>query len=102
LGGLGAAALGNYRDCTVWWTNDGWPIQRDERAIARAIERGETTLCEIVQVQCPDKTKKTVLNSAVPLLNQGQITGAVNIMQDISGQHHVQAELAKSPSKLPK
>lgn len=100
--GLETTALRNYKDCTGWWTNTGRPIQPDEWAIARALERGETTLCEIVQVQCSDKTKKTVLNSAVPLLNQGHITGAVNIMQDISGQHHVQAELAKSPSTLPK
>jgi len=100
--GLGTTALGNYKDCSGWWPNTGRPIQRDEWAIARAIDRGETTLCEIVQVQCSDKTKKIVLNSAVPLLNQGQITGAVNIMQDISSQHHVQTELAKSPSMLPK
>ena len=100
--GLGTAPLGNYKDCMGWSANTGQPIQSDEWAIARAIERGETTLCETIQVQCLDKTKKTVLNSAVPLLNQGQITGAVNIIQDISDRHHVQAELTKSPSMLPK
>jgi hypothetical protein len=41
------------------------------------------------------------LNSAIPLRNQGQITGAVDIMQDISGQYHVQTELGKSRSPLP-
>jgi PAS domain-containing protein len=94
--------FGDYKDYSGWWPNTGRPIQRDEWAITRAIEKCETTLCEIIQVQCLDRTKKTVLNSAIPLRNQGQITGAMDIMQDISGQHHVQAQLVKSPSLFPK
>jgi len=96
--GVGTAALGDYKDFSGWWPNTGRAIQPDEWAIARAIDKGETTLCEIIQVECFDRTKKTVLNSAIPLGNQGQTTGAVDIMQDISGRHHVQAELAKSRS----
>jgi PAS domain S-box-containing protein len=100
--GVGTAALGNYKDYSGWWPNTGRPIQRDEWAITRAIDKGETTLCEIIQVQFLDGTKKTVLNSAIPLRNHGQITGAVDIMQDISGQHHVQVELAKPRSPFSK
>ena len=100
--GVGTAALGDYKDFSGWWPNTGRPIQRDEWAITRAIDKGETTLCEIIQIQCLDRTKKTVLNSAIPLRNQGQITGAVDIMQDISGQMQVQAELGKSRSPFPK
>jgi CheY-like chemotaxis protein len=100
--GVGTAALGDYRDYSGWWPNTGRPIQPDEWAVTRAIDKGETTLCEIIHVQCLDKTKKTVLNSAIPLCNQGQITGAVDIMQDINGRHDVQAELAKSRSPFPK
>ena len=96
--GIGTAALGDYEDYSGWWPNTGRPIQRDEWAITRAIDKGETILCEIIQVQCLDRTKKTVLNSAIPLRKQGQIRGAVDIMQDISGQHHVQSELARSRS----
>jgi PAS domain S-box-containing protein len=96
--GAGTASLGDCKDYSGWWPNTGRPIQRDEWAITRAIDKGETTLCEIIQVQCLDGTKKTVLNSATPLRNQGQITGAVDIMQDITGQHYVEAELGKSRS----
>ena len=100
--GVGTAALRDYKDYSGWWPNTGQPIQRDEWAIARAIDKGETTVCEIIQVQGLHRTKKTVLNSAIPLRNQGQITGAVDIMQDISGQRHVEAELGKSRSPFPK
>ena len=94
--GVGASALGNYKDFGGWWPNTGQSIQHDEWAITRAIDNGETTLCEIIHVQCLDGTKKIVLNSAIPLRDQGQVTGAVDIMQNISDQPHVQAELAKS------
>lgn len=100
--GLGTAALGDYKDYSGWWPNTGRPIGRDEWAITRAIDKGETTLCDILKIQCFDKSKKTVLNSAIPLRNQGQITGAVDIMQDISAQHHVQAELGQPRSPFPK
>jgi PAS domain S-box-containing protein len=99
--GIRTAALGDYKDYVGCWPDTGRPIQPNEWAITRAVDKGEKTLCEIVQIQCSDLTKKTVLNSAIPLRNQGQITGAVDIMQDISSQHHVQTELSKSRSLLP-
>jgi CheY-like chemotaxis protein len=95
--GAGTAGLANCKDHTGWWPNTGRAIRRDEWPITRPIDKGETTLCEIIQVQSLDRTKKTVLNSATPLRNQGQISGAVDIMQDIS---HVQTELDKTRSTL--
>jgi PAS domain S-box-containing protein len=100
--GAGGAALGDYKDHIGWWPDTGRLIQPDEWAIARAIDKGESTVCEIIEIQCMDGTRKTVLNSAVPLRNQGEITGAVDITQDISGQRRVQAELAKSRPPFPK
>jgi PAS domain S-box-containing protein len=95
--GGGTPAAEDYKDYTRRWPNTGRPIRREDWAITGAIEKGETTLCEIVQVQCLDGTNKTVLNSAIPLRNQGQITGGVDIMQDITSQLQVQAELVKDP-----
>ncbi len=95
--GGGTPAPEDLKECCFWWPNTGRPIRREEWAITRAIEKGETTLCEIIQVQCLDGTKKTVLNSAMPLRNQSEIRGAVDVLQDITSRHHVQAELTKGP-----
>ena len=95
--GGGTPAPADYKDYSGRWPNTDRPIRREEWAIRRAIEKDETTLCEIIQVQCLDGTHKTVLNSAIPLRKKGQITGGVDIMQDITGQTHIQAELAKGP-----
>jgi len=91
----------DYKDYNGCWPNTGQPIRPEEWAIRRAIEKGQSTLCEIVEFQCLDGINKTVLNSAVPLRSQGEITGAVDVMQDITG-HHIQSESAKLSALLPK
>jgi CheY-like chemotaxis protein len=94
-------APGNYKAYNGCCTNTGQPIRPVEWAIRCAIEKGQSTLCEIVEFQCLDEIKKTVLNSAVPLCSQDEITGAVDVMQDITGLH-IQSELAKLSALLPK
>lgn len=58
-----------------------------DRAAARAILRGETTLNKEVTIECIDGTQKTILSSAVPIQdNDGDIVGAVILNHDITAR----------------
>ncbi len=78
------------------WAGNGKALQPHEWALARAIEKGETSQYEIVEIECFDATRKTILNSASPIRGTAEeITGAVGVMQDISHQRELEAKLKK-------
>ncbi|PPD46006.1 MAG: PAS domain S-box protein [Methylobacter sp.] len=77
--------IGQYGEYKGWWSDTGKRIQNDEWAVARAIKNGEASIEEMVDIECFDGACKTILNSAIPLKdNDGQITGAIIVNQDIS------------------
>ncbi len=79
---VGIEDYGEYRG---WWASDGRPIAAHEWAAARAIEKGETSLDEVVDIQCFDGSRKTILNSAVPLRDDaGALRGAIIVNHDIT------------------
>lgn len=64
---------------------DGARIEAADCAGIRAITKGETTLEEQIEIECPDGEQKVVLNSAIPLeKSNGKIPGAVVVTQDIT------------------
>ena len=79
---VGPADFGEYKG---WWADTGRRIAADEWAAARAIRNGETSLDEVIDIECFDGSHKTILNSALPLRNStGDIIGAIIINQDIT------------------
>lgn len=87
---VGPAQFGEYRG---WWANTGKPIAADEWAAARAITKGETSIEEVIDIECFDGSRKTILNSALPLRNDsGQVTGAIIINQDITDRRRSELE----------
>jgi PAS fold len=79
---VGPAQFDEYKG---WWADTGQPIAASEWAASRAITRGETSIDEMVDIECFDGSSKTILNSALPLRDAGgQITGAIIINQDIT------------------
>ena len=57
----------------------------DDWAAARAIRNGETSLNEVLNIECFDGARKTILNSAVPMRDPtGRIIGAVVLNEDIT------------------
>jgi hypothetical protein len=69
----------------------GIPIEPQEWGLWRAINQGETCLNDRIDIHCWDGTRKTILNSAVPLRNhQQEIIGAIAIDQDITEQQLVE------------
>ncbi len=99
----GAAWVGidGYQEYKGWWAETGKRIEAEEWALARAIQKGETSINEIVDIQCFDGSRKTILNSAVPLRGaQGEIAGAIVVNQDITEARHAELELRRSESAL--
>ncbi|MFH1054698.1 MAG: PAS domain S-box protein [Candidatus Altiarchaeota archaeon] len=76
-------------------------VESHEWAGARALEKGETTTEEEVEIECFDGTHKIILDSAVPLRkSDGSICGAVTINQDITERKKAEAALKESEVKF--
>lgn len=87
---VGPAEFGEYKG---WWAETGRRIAPDEWAAARAITKGETSLDEVIDIECFDGSRKTILNSALPLRNPaGGIVGAIIINQDITDRRRSELE----------
>ena len=95
-GGTKLVDINHYNEYVGWRPEGGEPIKSHEWPLARAIEKGETSQYEIILIQSFDGTKKTILNSAAPIRNEAdEISGAVDVMQDITHQENPQKIIRK-------
>ena len=93
--------LEHYGEYKGWWAATGQRIKPDEWAAARAITKGETSLDEEIDIECFDGTRKTILNSAVPLRSgDGGIMGAIIVNQDITERKRIELALAQREREL--
>jgi PAS domain S-box-containing protein len=95
---VGIEQYGEYKG---WWADTGKKIEAEEWALARAINKGETSIDEEIDIECFDGTKKTILNSAVPLRNaENEIVGAIVVNQDITGRKGAEETLQRNEHVL--
>lgn len=95
---VGIDQFGEYKG---WRTDSGKPIGAHEWTGARALEKGETTIEEEVEIECFDGTRKIILDSAVPLRkSDGSIYGAITINQDITDRKRAEVERQKLQAQL--
>lgn len=87
---VGPDQFGEYKG---WWADTGKRIEPHEWAAARAIQQGETSLDEVIDIECFDGTRKTILNSALPIRGRdGSTLGAIIVNQDISDRRRNELE----------
>ena len=87
---VGPEEFGEYKG---WWADSGKPIAPNEWAAARAIQKGETSLDEMIEIECFDGSRKTILNSALPVRGaDGTVLGAIIVNQDISDRRRAERE----------
>lgn len=78
----------------AWWADTGIALGKEDWAVTRAVRDGKTSLNEVLTIECFDGTRKTILNSAVPLRDPaGQITGAVVLNMDITERKNAEAKM---------
>lgn len=84
----------DYGSYKGWWRSSGEPIQPGEWAAARAIDKGETSIDEEIEIECFDGTRKIILNSAMPIRNaDGAIIGGIIVNVDITARVAIEEKL---------
>jgi PAS domain S-box-containing protein len=98
--GARLVGIDRYGEYKGWWAGTGKRIEADEWALARAITKGETSLDEVIDIECFDGSRKTILNSAVPIRGPGrQIVGAIVVNQDITERRRAEEALQESEER---
>ena len=95
---VGPEQFGDYKG---WWTDTGKRIEPNEWAAARAVQKGEPSLDEVIDIECFDGSRKTILNSALPVRGpDGSIVGAIIVNQDISLRRKAELERERLLKRL--
>lgn len=88
---VGVEQFGEYKG---WWLDSGKRIEPHEWSAARAIEKGEITIEEEIEIECFDGTHKIILNSSLPLRrSDGSISGAIIVNQDITERKQAEEQI---------
>ena len=83
-GGAFYAGLEQYDRYQGRYSDTGERVTPEKCALARALKHGDISLNEMIDIEC-DGTRKTILNSVVPLFSPTQqITGAIVVNEDIT------------------
>jgi PAS domain S-box-containing protein len=88
--------LGIYK---AWYAGTKVLIASEQWAAARALNHGETTINEEIEIEIFDGTHRIILNSAIPLRGKNGLTiGVIAINVDITDRKKMTEQLALSES----
>ena len=94
---VGPEQFGEYRG---WWSETGEPIAPGEWGAARALRHGETSSGELIDIECFDGTRKTILHWGVPIRGRGgAIEGAIAVNQDVTEARRAEQALRESEER---
>ncbi len=100
-GGTRDLALSEFDAYKGWWPDSGKRLKSREWSAVRAITKGETVLGEVVEIESFDGQRKTISNSAVPVVGPGgHIRGAIVVAEDITERASFQKALRYSNALL--
>jgi len=94
--GLKYVGLKDFGLFKGWFTDTGKIVEPGQWGAAIAITEGETVLNQEIEIECFDKTRKIILNSAIPLKeDDGRIIGAIAINVDVTDKKLIERNLYK-------
>jgi PAS domain S-box-containing protein len=94
-------SISDYVAYKAWWVDTGEPVQPEEWASARAVQKGETIVGQVMQIERFEGKRAFVLNSGVPILNeQREIVGSAVAIMDITEQMEAEEALKKAHDEL--
>ncbi len=89
---------GTYR---AWWAASGQPVEPREWASALAVQRGETVVGQLLEIERFDGTRALVHNSAAPFHGAGgEIAGSAVAVLDVTEMRRTERELARLGERL--
>ncbi|CDH43357.1 GGDEF domain-containing response regulator [Candidatus Contendibacter odensensis] len=92
--GIRSVDIDHLEEYKAWRLDSNKQIEAREWAGARAVEKGETSLGEEIEIECFDGTHKIILNSALPIRgSDGRIKGAIVVNQDITARKAAEDEI---------
>lgn len=90
----------NYGEYKAWWPETGQAVKPEEWAAPRAIASRQAILEDEVEIESFDGSRKIMLNSAVPILENGEIQGAIVVNQDITERKQAEMLLERKNQDL--
>ena len=90
-----------YDKILGWWDANGKILKTEQGPLSRALRRGERSHSEAIRIQCLDGSVKSIVASASPLRRlDGDIVGAVVLLQDITESKKIEEALEERVTKL--
>ncbi len=89
-GGAGPAAR------KAWWPDTARRLEPGQWPLDRAVREAKTTLNELVDIECSDGSRKSILNSAAPIIGPaGEIAGGVEVIEDVTERRAQEKRIAR-------
>ncbi len=100
-GGARYVGIEQYGEYKGWWADTGRRIAPEEWALARAVQKGEKSLGEIINIECFDGHRKVIRNSAVPLRGPDrEILGGIVVIEDITETRRAEKVMREQARQL--
>lgn len=95
------STVDDYTAFQAWWVDSGRPVQAEEWASARAVQKGEAVIGQELRIQRFDGEQAYVINSGVPIHDANrQIVGSVVAIMDVTELRKTEAALQAEEAKL--
>ena len=86
-------SISQMRALHGWWSETGQPVENQDWPLARAIQKGESVIGQLIDITAFNGERKTVIHSAIPILDaQGRVSGGVAVSQDITHQRRLEQQ----------
>jgi len=87
--------IADHKKYKAWRAESGEEITSEEWASYRALTKKEISIGEVLEIQCFDGSRKTILNSAIPLVKDGNVLAVVVAVEDITAMVEAEHKLKR-------
>jgi PAS domain S-box-containing protein len=99
--GVKHVGVDEYHAYKAWFTETGMEVQNHEWGAAKVLAHGRPVLNQEMEIECFDRSRKTVLNSAIPLRDHNEkLAGVIAINVDITERKKAEQKLKERESQL--